>query len=250
MRSEERRALVLLGISAILAAFLATMYALIWAGTKNSNNFFFNFPCSSVPHLTVYDVPLLNGLITVWFLYAILIFFYFSPDWFRGKGGTNLRDFFHYAATVVMGFYVIYILWYIPVVYVLIVWVPNWAQFLYVLAVVAFFIYFEVKFVEFAVNDRGLFTRYALRAYSALKPPFMRAAEKLWIRCRGRIPQQVRERLVRLRGSVHRLVALWRTRQKFKPSRRLVRILFITSLIVLYTIFTAYWNYCGVGIFR
>src|SRR5947209_8711543 len=84
MRSEERRALVLLGITAVLASILAAMYALIWSGTK-LESFYFNFPCSAVPHLTVYDVPLLQALVSNWVFYGIFAFFYFSEDWFQPR---------------------------------------------------------------------------------------------------------------------------------------------------------------------
>ncbi len=77
MMSEERRALVLLGITAVLASFLATMYVLIWTGMKKEGDFFFNVPCDAVPHLTVLDVPLLRALIGAWVAYAFFAFFYF-----------------------------------------------------------------------------------------------------------------------------------------------------------------------------
>jgi len=84
LESEDRRALVLLGVTAIFASFLAAMWAAVWTNIKKPEDFFFNFPYSSVPHLTVFLIPLLQTLIYTWLFYAIFVFFYFSVDWFPG----------------------------------------------------------------------------------------------------------------------------------------------------------------------
>src|SRR5947209_2113171 len=126
MKGEERRALVLLGITAILASVYATMEALIWSGTKKLEDFYFNFPANSpTAHVTIYVTPLLQTLITDWVFYAIFAFFYFSEDWFRGKRGYTFRQFCHGIAIVLMGFYVIFVIWYIPVFYVQLVWFSD-----------------------------------------------------------------------------------------------------------------------------
>jgi hypothetical protein len=117
MRSEERRALVLLGITAVLASILGTMYGLIWTGAKKLEAFYFNVPCDSAPHVTVYVVPVVEQLIKAWVAYAVFAFVYFSEDWLRTPRRILIRTISHYFATLSMGFYFIYLISYIPAFY-------------------------------------------------------------------------------------------------------------------------------------
>jgi len=84
MRSEERRALLLLGITAILATFYAAMLSTVWSsnGKINETSFYFNLPASSpTRHATFYWMPILQYMIAFWMVYAFFIFWYFSIDW-------------------------------------------------------------------------------------------------------------------------------------------------------------------------
>lgn len=160
MKSEERRALVLLGITAVLASLFATMEALIWSGAKKLEDFSFNFPANSpISHVTIFDVPLLQALITNWMFYAIFAFMYFSEDWFQGKVGSVFRTVCHAAASILTGFYIIFVLWYIPVFYVSLVWIPDFLQIPYTIAVGISFVLLEVRFLEMALDEKGLLKR-------------------------------------------------------------------------------------------
>ncbi len=210
MKSEERRALVLLGITAILASILATMYALIWTSSEKLEDFFFNFPCNSVPHLTVYDVPLLESLIKTWIVYVIFAFFYFSEDWFQGKRGERFRTFCHVFAAFFMGYYFLYAVWFIAVLYVALVWIPPQLGTLYTAAVLAGFVYVEIRFVETATGTRGASKDALLRlsnrtikpVLTAAKPRLVLLVARLWNRYSNKLPPQLRNRVVGLRESV------------------------------------------------
>src|SRR2546426_9044220 len=93
MKSEERRALVLLGITAIVASFLSAMLVPVWTGKNNSTDFYFNIPQASSPvrHATFYWIPILEALMIGWMIYAFFVFWYFSADWLPDE----LRSVFH-----------------------------------------------------------------------------------------------------------------------------------------------------------
>src|SRR6266571_8837140 len=114
MKSEERRALILLGITAVLASLLAAMWAAIWTNTRKMEDFYWNFPpgCESpCPHLTVYVIPIFQDLVIFWVIYAFFIFWYFSEDWLSGKKGTWFRNLSHGLAIFALGAYVLLIVW-------------------------------------------------------------------------------------------------------------------------------------------
>jgi len=94
------------------------MWAAVWTNIKKPDDLFFNFPFSSVPHLTVFLIPLLQTLIYTWIFFAIFVFFYFSVDWFPNREGIIFRNVCHVAASIFMGYYVIYIVWFVPLTYV------------------------------------------------------------------------------------------------------------------------------------
>ncbi len=211
MKSEERRALVLLGITAVLASILATMYALIWTKSKRLEDFFFNFPCTAVPHLTVYDVSLLEPLIRTWIVYAIFAFFYFSEDWFQGKNGERFLTFCHIFAAFFMGYYFLQVVWYVPGLYGLVVWIPKEVADLYFVVVVIGLSYTQFRFIEMATGSRGVTKQQLVRLWNWTSKPVLTAARprvmlllaRLWNNYGNRMPLELRNRLVRLRRSIH-----------------------------------------------
>src|SRR5438552_18125831 len=79
LKSEERRALIWIGILAIVVAFD------FWLRDGNPNpnptfNFLCNYPC---PHVTFPWLPFLDFLSSLWLLYAISLLVYSSQDIFR-----------------------------------------------------------------------------------------------------------------------------------------------------------------------
>jgi len=249
MRSEERRALVLLGITAVLASFLATMYALIWTGAKKQEDFFFNVPCTAVPHLTVLDVPLLRTLVGAWIAYAFFAFFYFSDDWFQSKRGIRFRNFCHVFAAFFMGFYFLYTVWFIPAIYVLLVWIPSQFGQIYVIAVLLGLFYVEIRFVEMATYSRGLYYGVFRRYWGLTGGPIFTAFHLqlvevmtgLWNRYSTILPPKFREGLIRLRWSI-RSIRVQR-RLQGRISLRMATLAIFTILFV--TAYLLYGTYCG-----
>src|SRR6266571_5947543 len=90
LRSEERRALIWLGLLAVVVAFY------FWLKDSDPNagpyvNFFCNSPC---PHVTLYWLPFLETLIYYWMGYAGCMLVYFSEDFFNkwGQRGRIIRQ--------------------------------------------------------------------------------------------------------------------------------------------------------------
>src|SRR6266699_1918851 len=82
LKSEERRALIWLGLLAVVVAFY------FWLKDSDPNaapyiNFFCNSPC---PHVTLYWLPFLETLIFYWIGYAGCMLIYFSEDFFHKWG--------------------------------------------------------------------------------------------------------------------------------------------------------------------
>ena len=71
LKSEERRAVVWLGVLAAVVGFRS------WVHEDNYFNFACNSPC---PHVTFAWVPVLDLLIYSWLLYAACMLVYFSED--------------------------------------------------------------------------------------------------------------------------------------------------------------------------
>ncbi len=158
MRSEERRALVLLGLTAILASFYAAMLAAAWSsnGKINETSFYFNLPAVSSPtrHATFYWMPILQFMIAFWMIYAALIFVYFSADWLSPK----IRKGFHIGATMFMGFYFLYISAYVPLITFIIVWITDPTQQAIALSLALLFVStLEIDFVLFVMTGSTLF---------------------------------------------------------------------------------------------
>lgn len=252
MRSEERRALVLLGITAILASFLATMYALTWVGSKKLEDFYFNFPCTAVPHLTVYDIPLLEQLIKAWVVYAFFAFFYFSEDWFQGRRGTIFRNVSHVLAAFSMGYYFLYAVWFVLVAYVLIVFIPAPYGSAYLLLALVGLLYVELKFVEMATGRRGLYAEYLRRFWQLTGRPFVNAVSprlldlttRLWVRYNSRLPRKLRNRLLSLRRSVHTV----RMNRRLRGRVRLYLIFLVIMTTVVAVVYFLYAHYCSVSV--
>jgi len=153
MRSEERRALVLLGITAVLASFLGAMLATIWSsnGKINSTDFYFNLPAVSSParHATFYWIPILEALFIGWMIYAFFAFWYFSADWLPFE----IRSVFHVGATISMGFYFLFIILYVPLTYIWVVWITDpQQQAIFLTLSLLLIAVLEADFVRFATG--------------------------------------------------------------------------------------------------
>ena len=248
MKSEERRALVLLGITAVLASVLATMYALIWTNSRKLEDFYFNFPCTAVPHLTVYDVSLLEPLIRTWIVYAVFAFFYFSEDWFQGKNGERFRTFCHVFAAFFMGYYFLQVVWYVPGLYALIVWIPGELAGLYLLAVAIGLSYTEIVFVEMATGTRGATKQLLVRLWNwtgkpvltATRPRLMLLLARLWDKHGNRLPLPLRNRLVGLRRSINP-----GARQRKLFGGRVKKLLIYGIALVTFLLLILFRLYCG-----
>jgi len=163
MKSEERRALVLLGITAILASILAAMEAAVWTKVSKFEDFSFNFPpYLKVPHLTTYLIPVLEYPIGFWVAYAFFVFWYFGEDWLHGRKGTKFRNICHSLAIFCLGFYVIYIIWLIPVAYLALVWIPDSLKTVYFQIAFALLLLLDEQLYELATDSRGLLKRAVL----------------------------------------------------------------------------------------
>ena len=155
MRSEERRALVLLGVTAVLATLLFAMLATVWSsnGRIKEGDFFFNLPPVSSPtaHVTYEWVPILETMIAFWMFYAFFAFWYFSVDWLPGRKGTLFREVCHYVATLFMGFYFLYVSTFVPFVYIGLIWITNpLEQTIYFALGFLMIAILEVDFIRFA----------------------------------------------------------------------------------------------------
>ncbi len=151
MRSEERRALVLLGTAAIVASILGAMLSVVWSRTVKPEDFYFNLPPvgSPIRHATFYWIDILEFMLGAWLLYGFCAFWYFSADWLSPR----TRKAFHYGATFFMGVYILYISAYIPLVYLDVVYVTNdSAQAIIYLFIVLFIFILEFDFIKFAMG--------------------------------------------------------------------------------------------------
>jgi len=126
VKSEERRAIIWLGILAIIVAFD------IWLRNNDTPevfnakhiNFFCESPCS---HITLPWVPFLDRLIYFWIGYAFCIVIYFSEDFFPGRRATWVRERFRVAGHFLLAFIpfstALYLLEGLGAVYL-----PDWLQ--------------------------------------------------------------------------------------------------------------------------
>jgi len=169
MRSAERRALIVLGITAVIAAIFGAMLGTIWIHEANETSFIFNVPPvnSPIPHSTYYPFYILEYTIIFWVLYAAFEFVYFSADWFPPKWRKNS----HKIATVFMGFYILYISAFVPLTYLDVVYVNPNQQFVVLFGIIWFITILEEEFVQWAWRRRnGLFPRVR-RVYRGWRHP-------------------------------------------------------------------------------
>ncbi len=163
MRSAERRALVVLGITAVIASIFAAMLGTIWVQKANETSFFFNVPPvgSPIPHATYFPFYILEYWIIFWVAYAGFEFVYFSVDWFP----TTWRMTGHKIATTLIGFYVVYISAFVPLIYLDVVYVtdPYWQSVIFAWIIV-FIGILEMDFVLWAWgSNRGIISRLIRR---------------------------------------------------------------------------------------
>jgi hypothetical protein len=105
IKSEERRAVIWLGILAIVVAFDVYL-----RGDRPpevfTTAFFYNFFCNSpCTHITLFWVPFLDSLIYYWLGYAVCIAIYFSEDFFPGRLATKGRRLFRVFGHFLLSFY-------------------------------------------------------------------------------------------------------------------------------------------------
>jgi hypothetical protein len=164
MRSAERRALVVLGITAVIAAIFAAMLGAIWVHQANETSFVFNVPPvnSPIPHATYFPFYILEYWIIFWVAYAAFEFVYFSVDWFP----TKWRMKSHKIATILIGFYVIYISAFVPLITLDVIYEKDPSLLFYtVLLISGVIAIIELEFARWALGShRGIFPRI-LRAY-------------------------------------------------------------------------------------
>ncbi len=170
MRSAERRALVVLGITAVIAAIFAAMLGVIWVQKANETSFFFNVPpvSSPIPHATYFPFDILEYWIIFWVAYAAFEFVYFSVDWFP----TTWRMKSHKVATTLIGFYVVYISLFVPLIYLDVVYVTDpYQQSVLFAWIIVFIGILEMEFVRWAWgNNRGIIPRL-IRRYRRWRHP-------------------------------------------------------------------------------
>jgi hypothetical protein len=105
IKSEERRAVIWLGILAIVVAFDVYLRGDRPPEVFNTV-FFYNFFCNSpCTHITLFWVPFLDSLIYYWIGYAICIAIYFSEDFFPGRLATKGRRLFRVFGHFLLSFY-------------------------------------------------------------------------------------------------------------------------------------------------
>src|SRR5437867_264938 len=172
MRSEERRALVLLGTAAIIASIYGAMLSAVWVHAAKPEDFYFNLPPASSPvrHATYYWIDILEYMLGFWLGYAFFAFWYFSADWLSPR----VRETCRYLASGFMGIYVLYISAYIPLTYLDIVYVtdPYTFEILYIVIIV-FILVLELDFVNWAVGSgyRARIPRVIRRIRQRIRPP-------------------------------------------------------------------------------
>ena len=171
MRSAERRALIVLGITAVIAAIFAAMLGTIWVQKANETSFFFNVPpvSSPIPHATYFPFYILEYWIIFWVAYAAFEFVYFSVDWFP----TKWRMKSHKIATTLIGFYVVYISTFVPLTYLDVVYLTDpYQQSVLFAWIIVFIGILEMEFVRWAWgNHRGIIPRLIRRYRRWRHPP-------------------------------------------------------------------------------
>ncbi len=197
LKSEERRALIWLGLLAVIVAF----YFWLRDGDPQAKpfyNFFCNSPC---PHVTLYWIPFLELLIYYWLAYAGCMLIYFSEDLFHtwGPRGIRFREAFRSIGHVCLSVY--------PASFLILtfmgafsLFLPNWLQTPYWVVVVYSLAMFGVLVFEGVTGrkdilrnviklDVGVAHDIAELLKEGLLPELEKIARRL---LKGRIPPRLR----------------------------------------------------------
>ncbi len=213
--SEERRAVIWLGILAALVGFR------FWVHDDNTFNFACNYPC---PHVTFTWVPVLNLLLYSWLLYAACMLVYFSEDilWEHDQARRIARRVGH-------GFLIIwpttfaFVIAFSEGTYLIENW-PQWIQFLYLLLALELFGRMIFWYIETVSGQRRLAKRWAHADAEGLKViaelviegliPILEGVVKRL--SKGKIPKK----LLSLRSRVLKVLARRRGRVKIRYWQR------------------------------
>src|SRR6266566_1700005 len=154
MRAEERRALVLLGLLAVLVGLYA----------KLPSDAFYNFPANSpFPHLTILVIPTLINMIYLWVGYGVCMLFYFSDDWFPEKRWwTDFRTFCHGLGLSLIG--LLLVVGFLVVMAEVSFFLPNYVLATYWILVTSVEAILIVVIVESSFRARGVLGR-GMRAW-------------------------------------------------------------------------------------
>jgi len=180
LKSEEKRALIWLGLLATVVAFY------FWLWLKDSDpkaapyiNFFCNSPC---PHITLYWIPFLETLIFYWIAYAGCMLIYFSEDFFHkwGRRGRLVRQYFRSAGHVFISLYPAIVL-IITVFAAISFLLPPVIQGTFLFLV---YYYFALGFLLWLI-ERLTGSRHIVRRF--LLAPSLVAVRVLWMKSRALI---------------------------------------------------------------
>jgi hypothetical protein len=157
LKSEERRALIWLGLLAVVVAF----YFWLRSGSEGQPfyNLFCNYPC---PHFTLYWIPFLEVLIYYWIAYAGCMLIYFSEDFFHkwGRKGRRFREFSRSLGHISISVYPASVL-IISITGAISFLLPDWIQTPFWLLVGYFVVRLGVWFMEALTGRKNLTGRLA-----------------------------------------------------------------------------------------
>src|SRR6266516_4378044 len=166
LKSEERRALIWLGLLAVVVTFY------FWLKDSDPNaapyiNFFCNSPC---PHVTLYWIPFLETLIYYWIGYAGCMLLYFSEDFFHkwGRKGRIIRHTARTIGHICISVYPASIIL-LTVFGAISIFVPTPLQLTYWVLVVYFLLVLALWFFESLTGTRGIVGRLLEPVYLSSK---------------------------------------------------------------------------------
>ncbi len=219
MKSEERRAIIWLAYFAIAVALRIEYERALAIGQRPFLNILCSYPC---PHVTIYLVETLNGLIVLWFLYTICILLYFSEDWgsrLWGKNDRRERELFRRLANFCMLAYPVWFGTYI-IVGAISYFVPDQLQSPYWLGGLFVIGYVAISLVELVTGRPHTVRRLAeadIEGAHIITEIFLEGVLPLLERLaklllRGRTPPKIRRLWVRVKQILER-----RKRVKLRP---------------------------------
>src|SRR2546428_2159824 len=164
LKSEERRAVVLLGFLGAVIAFD------FWlrdrpASDPKTFNFICSYPC---PHVTFSWLPFLDLLTFFWFLWAGCMLVYFSEDIFHSW--SRMRKVRQYARNWGHGFLILWPTWFWALIiwseglFLIEDWVHPWVQFLYVFLETYFLVLLVLWWLETITGSDSRIIRRLTRA--------------------------------------------------------------------------------------